>query len=192
MVELIVMIVELIIMIGVIGWFARTARVRGQSEVLWGIIGGVSYYGPVLLFGFVIWPILVKGSLTADNTLRYTIAGMILNIAVGITFCLLARAILLSLPGGRRPLPGQKPRTLKKNHIHSPGPEEKDLTDQPPASTTLPEAGASTRKPPAPTQLPVKPPLVNAAILTCPKCKARVIPKADGTCPSCQHKLVKG
>jgi hypothetical protein len=30
---------------------------------------------------------------------------------------------------------------------------------------------------------------MKSIIVDCPKCKTRVIPKSDGTCPSCQHNI---
>jgi hypothetical protein len=88
--------IELFIMIGVIGWFARTAKSKGKSGVLWGFIGAISYYGPVLLFGRVIFPKLVEGSVTYNNQFAYMVLGLVLNLAIGIGCCLLARKMLLS------------------------------------------------------------------------------------------------
>ncbi len=87
---------EIIIMIGVISWFARTAKSKGKSGPLWGIIGGISYYGPVLFFGYVIYPAMIKGSITYSNQTSYMILGIVLNLIVGIGCCLIARSILMS------------------------------------------------------------------------------------------------
>jgi hypothetical protein len=86
-------------MIGVIGWFARTAKVKGQGGFLWGFIGAISYYGPVLIFGRVLYPEIVKGSVTYDNQGSYMIVGILLNLTIGIGCCFLARKILLSIEG---------------------------------------------------------------------------------------------
>ena len=87
---------EILIMIGVIGWFARTAKKQGRNGVLWGFIGAISYYGPVLLFGWVIYPYLITGYVTYSNQTTFIIVGVLLNIAVGVGCCFLARNILLS------------------------------------------------------------------------------------------------
>ena len=92
--------IEIIIMIGVIGWFARTAKSKGANGLLWGFIGAISFYGPVLVFGRVIYPVIVKGSVTYDNQVSYMIVGVLLNLAIGISCCLLAREILLREEGG--------------------------------------------------------------------------------------------
>jgi len=88
--------VELIVMIGVIGWFARTAKKKGKDGLLWGFIGAISYYGPVLLFGFVIYPSLVGGSITYSNQSSYIVVGILLDLAIGIGCCILASRVLLS------------------------------------------------------------------------------------------------
>ena len=85
---------EIIIMIGVIGWFARTAKSKGKSRVLWGFIGTISFYGPLLIFGHAIYPLFASAIFT--NEIIYFIVGLILNLAIGIGFCFLARKILLS------------------------------------------------------------------------------------------------
>jgi len=95
--------VEIIVMIGVIGWFARTAKSKGKNGLLWGFIGAISYYGPVLVFGRVIYPGIVKGSVTYDNQVGYIIVGVLLNLAIGIGCCYLARKILLSKEGADTP-----------------------------------------------------------------------------------------
>jgi hypothetical protein len=89
--------IELFIMVGVISWFATTAKAKGKNAVLWGIIGAISYYGPILLLGFVIFPLLVAGRLSLDNQSSYRVVGTILNLVVGIGCCFLARLILLSM-----------------------------------------------------------------------------------------------
>ena len=88
--------IEILVMIGVVGWFARTARSKGKSGFLWGFIGAISYYAPVIVFGRWIYPEMVKGSITYDNQFVYMILGLILSLAIGIGCCLLARKILLS------------------------------------------------------------------------------------------------
>jgi len=87
---------ELVIMFGVIGWFSRTAKSKGKNGVLWGFIGAISYYGPVLIFGMLIFPEIVGDSLTQANMTEYMLTGLVLNLAIGIGCCFLARTILLS------------------------------------------------------------------------------------------------
>ena len=96
--------IEIIIMIGVIGWFAKTAQSQGRSRVLWGFIGAISYYGPVLVFGLVIFPALIKGSVTRANVTIFQIVGIVLDLVVGIGGCLFARQILLSKEDSHAPV----------------------------------------------------------------------------------------
>ena len=87
---------ELIIMIGVISWFSKTAKQLGKNGFVWGLIGAMSYYGPVLIFGGIVLPELVAGSVTSDNVVSMMILGVILNVMIGIGCCYLARVILLA------------------------------------------------------------------------------------------------
>jgi len=88
---------ELLVMIGVMGWFSREANSRGRSGFLWGCIGAISYYGPVIVFGQFIFPEMVKEMVTYGNQGQFMAIGLILNIAVGVGCCFLARTFLLSL-----------------------------------------------------------------------------------------------
>lgn len=86
--------IEFIIMIFVIGWFAKTANKNGQSGVLWGLVGAASYYVPVLIFGFYIYPDMVRGSrLSHGESFK---AGIFFSLVIGIICCLLSRHMLLN------------------------------------------------------------------------------------------------
>ena len=87
---------ETLIMMGVIAWFARTAKSMGKSGFVWGAIGAISYYVPVLVFGRLIFPALVEDQVTSDNVIGLMVLGMASTLAVGIVCCLLARVALLS------------------------------------------------------------------------------------------------
>ena len=95
--------IEIFIMIGVISWFARTAKSKGKSGVLWGFIGAISYYGPVLVFGRLIFPEIVSGRVTYDNQFSYMAVGLVLNLAIGIACCLFARKMLLATEAEGQP-----------------------------------------------------------------------------------------
>ena len=47
---------ELVIVIGIIGWFARTAKTKRLNKSLWGLIGGLSSYGPAVFVAGFIYP----------------------------------------------------------------------------------------------------------------------------------------
>jgi hypothetical protein len=47
-------LIELVVVIGVIGWFVHIAKTKRLNGILWGFIGGISFYGPaVFVAGFV-------------------------------------------------------------------------------------------------------------------------------------------
>jgi uncharacterized membrane protein YeaQ/YmgE (transglycosylase-associated protein family) len=101
--------IEIVVMIGVIGWFARTAKNKGLNGFLWAAVGAISYYGPVLLFGRLIYPELIRSSITYENQTSYMIIGILSNIAVGVICCLIARRALVSI--------GQRSDSVQKNEI---------------------------------------------------------------------------
>lgn len=48
-------LIDVVMVIGVIGWFARIVKIKGLNKYLWGFIGGISFYGPAcsLLVWFI-------------------------------------------------------------------------------------------------------------------------------------------
>lgn len=90
---------EIIIMIGVMGWFWRTARSDGAGPgygVIWVIAGGLSYFLPANLFAIAIYPALTKSFVTSQNYFFFVLLGIVLSIGIGAACCLLARKVLLA------------------------------------------------------------------------------------------------
>ncbi|MCP4379275.1 MAG: hypothetical protein GY794_24275 [bacterium] len=90
--------IEIIVIVGVVRWFVRTAARKGKNAAVWGIIGVVSYYVPIIVFGHVIYPEIIKDSITYENQDIYIIVGVLLNLAIGIGCCLFAGKVLLLEP----------------------------------------------------------------------------------------------
>ena len=88
--------IEIVVMIGVIGWFVRTAKERGQRGWVWGLIGGLSFYVPVVCLGLFIFTAAVfKGYVTSDDDLALLGVELVLKLTVGAGCCYLARWWLL-------------------------------------------------------------------------------------------------
>jgi tetratricopeptide (TPR) repeat protein len=85
---------ELIVMISVIGWFAKTAKEKNKNKILWGLIGALSFYIPVLVFGLLIYPLIIIGWVNKENEFSFKIIGIVLNILVGTIGILIAKRIL--------------------------------------------------------------------------------------------------
>lgn len=89
---------EILIMIGVVQKFAEVANSNGRNKYIWGTIGAVSYYGPVLLMSIVILPSLCRAGylpfVTEDNVF---VVSILANLASGILCCYLAYLLLKSL-----------------------------------------------------------------------------------------------
>ena len=65
--------IEIIIMLMIMGWFAKQANTFGKSVVLWALIAAISFYVPVLIFGRMIFPVLIEGKVTYSNRTFYMI-----------------------------------------------------------------------------------------------------------------------
>jgi hypothetical protein len=90
---------EIIIMIGVMGWFWRTARSDGASPgygAIWVIGGGLSYFLPANLIAIVVYPALAKSFVTSQNYFFFVLLGIILSVGIGAACCFLARKVLLA------------------------------------------------------------------------------------------------
>lgn len=86
--------IEIFIMIAVIGWFTITAKKKNKNKILWGIIGALSYYLPVLLFGLFIFPLITIGWVNKDNETIFQVIGFFLNLTVGVIGVLIAKRTL--------------------------------------------------------------------------------------------------
>ena len=89
--------VEIIIMLIVMGWFAKEANTIGKSGILWALIAALSFYVPVLIFGRIIYPSLIEEQVTYSNQTKYMILGTVANIAIGAFFIFIARTRLLQV-----------------------------------------------------------------------------------------------
>jgi hypothetical protein len=83
--------VEIIMMISVIAWFVVNAKRRDQNEYLWAAIGGLSFYIPVLLFAFYLYPFLAKDAFSGS---QYRIIGFFGNLIAGLIGVFIAVRIL--------------------------------------------------------------------------------------------------
>ena len=81
-------------MISAIGWFARTAKKKNKSKVLWGIIGALSYYIPVLFVGLFVFPLITIGWVNEDNKMIFWVICIFVNVMAGISGLLIAKRIL--------------------------------------------------------------------------------------------------
>ena len=86
--------VEIIIMIGVVGWFFRTAQECGSNGFLWAAMGALSYYLPVILSGRFIFPALLRPILTYENQFLLSVANIGASVAVGIICCIALKRLL--------------------------------------------------------------------------------------------------
>ncbi|MEL7500305.1 MAG: hypothetical protein AAFN77_22100 [Planctomycetota bacterium] len=89
---------EIIIIIAVVRGFSSVAEKKGRSKVLWGFIGALSYYVPILLMSFLILPIMMDAGMlpfiTLDNAF---FIGILINLASGVACCFAAYLVLRGL-----------------------------------------------------------------------------------------------
>lgn len=89
--------IEIFVVGGAAIWFAKEANAIGKSGILWAFVALTGYYIPVLIFGNLIYPILVSRSLNQSNITFFQILGIVLNISIGLTSLLLIRQKILKL-----------------------------------------------------------------------------------------------
>lgn len=90
---------EILIIVAVVRAFVRLAKEKKLNKGLWGFIGAASYYVPILITSFVIFPYLVEAGIYTPSTETEVYLVVILtNIVVGITCCFIAYRILKSQP----------------------------------------------------------------------------------------------
>jgi len=88
--------IELIIMAGVVYWYFQAARRNGHNGFLWGVIGALSYYVPVVLMGLLIAPLVIWTTLrpAPEDIGVYQVLSGVIGVITGILCCvLLKRAV---------------------------------------------------------------------------------------------------
>jgi hypothetical protein len=103
---------EIIIMIGVVGWFYRTARQIGRNGVAWGAMGALSYYVPMLICSWLVFPAFLRPYLTYSNQTELQILDVALSVLVGIGCCVALRQILSAQVRAQQGVPDQPPSTI--------------------------------------------------------------------------------
>lgn len=89
--------IEIIVMIAVVRAFIRLAKQKGLNKTRWGIIGALSYYGPILICSIFILPVLFQmGILPADTTAFLGIS-VVINLILGVACCFAAYQYLKRL-----------------------------------------------------------------------------------------------
>ena len=89
--------IEIFVVGGAAIWFASEANAIGKSGILWAFVALTAYYIPVLIFGYLIYPVLVSGFINQSNVMSFQILGIVLNILIGLTSLLLIRRKILKL-----------------------------------------------------------------------------------------------
>ena len=145
-------------------------------------------FNPVIIVAIIIQAVIAKSSRVAGAVFGYLITTGILlwgifvygqgsqialfGIPVSETIFLIACLVWYGFDT-REFMTARKKASEKQQVLQSP----------PLQSEHQPIESEFTNQPSTPKGLPDK---TRVSITTCPICKARVIPKSDGTCPSCQ------
>ncbi len=86
---------EILIIIAVVKAFVKEAKAKNFNKTLWGIIGATSYYIPIFLMSFIVFPFLVTDGyvpITSEN--QYLLISILVNLVVGVSCCFVAYQIL--------------------------------------------------------------------------------------------------
>jgi membrane associated rhomboid family serine protease len=85
---------EIVVMIGVIRWYHRTAKAIGRNGLLWGLMGAASYYVPIVVCGQFIFPTILAPYIDYDNQTEFYIGAVLANVAIGIVCCFALMTVL--------------------------------------------------------------------------------------------------
>ncbi len=100
------LVIEILVVLAVVKAFRAMAAVKGLNKALWGWIGGLSYYVPILCFGIIIFPFLLEKDLFPLESKAMVGSFSILNLLVGVSSC-----------GGTYLYLKSKPNTKSKNEL---------------------------------------------------------------------------
>ncbi|MEM0998189.1 MAG: hypothetical protein AAGN35_13960 [Bacteroidota bacterium] len=103
--------IEIIVIIFVVRAFTGLAGRKNLNKIVWGFIGALSYYIPVLLMGFVILPPLIESG-TFGYGYGAIILSVVLSIAVGAITCVIAYQVLKNQDGQPDPNASDSPFDL--------------------------------------------------------------------------------
>lgn len=79
----------------VIYWFFQTAKIKRLNKLLWSIVGGLSYFLPVIILRYITIPKIFLEISISKNTNVYILTNVIISVLIGVLSCLIARKILL-------------------------------------------------------------------------------------------------
>ncbi|MCG8330203.1 MAG: hypothetical protein MI974_21065 [Chitinophagales bacterium] len=83
--------IEVLIVIAVVILFRMQAKIQGLKPSNWGWIGGLSFFMPKFLMGFVGIDILANAGLLAiQDDVTFAIYSILINYAVGFVCCAIA------------------------------------------------------------------------------------------------------
>jgi hypothetical protein len=85
--------IELIIMAGVVYWYFQAARRNGRNGWLWGFVGALSYYMPMLLVAIVIAPAIIfsLAPMGPGDEGFYSFLSVAIGVVTGVTCCVLLK-----------------------------------------------------------------------------------------------------
>jgi len=86
---------EIIIIVAVVKAFTKKAKEKNFNKVLWGFIGAGSYYIPILIMSFVVFPYLIDNAVfNFSSQTQFLIISILINLALGISCCFIIYQVL--------------------------------------------------------------------------------------------------
>jgi hypothetical protein len=91
--------IEIIVVVWAIRRFIALAKEKGYSRWLWGILGGLSFYLPIILFFIFVSPILEENQVFHTNSqIQDRLFLSFINIMIGTVTCLITYFVLKRIP----------------------------------------------------------------------------------------------
>lgn len=93
--------IEILIIIAVVRQFRKLAEAKKLNPTTWAWIGALSYYIPILLMSFLVFPMLINtGLISFSDETMFSVYAVLGNLAVGIIGCFIAYTILKNRESG--------------------------------------------------------------------------------------------
>lgn len=90
---------EIILIVAVVRVFNAKAKEKQLNPNLWGFIGGVSYYAPILLMTYILLPSLIEyGWLEIRDRGDLFFYSLLFNLGIGVASCFVAYLIYHIIP----------------------------------------------------------------------------------------------
>lgn len=92
---------EILLIIWVVKRFKQIAENKGYTRWVWGLIGALSYYVPIILMSFLILPAMITNGIVDFSNyseIELKLLIILINLVTGVLCCMLTYHFMSKLP----------------------------------------------------------------------------------------------